>query len=322
MNELSKTRTVETVGAEIRNLTGAAKYMSLFYATEIGKRLEEAKAMVGHGEWLSFLERETEFSSSAANRFMRVYKEYGNPTNSNFPTLGNISVSNALRLLAVPEEERETFAQEVDAAHISSRELEEAIRARADAERKIAELESDLTLEKNNNANAAQTIQGLMEKQDAARDKLVEAEKRIKELESRPVEVAVQEPSEADIAAAVEKATVDLQRRQAAELKALNEEGEKAKAKMQKLEEALKEAKKKAKEASEGDNAQRAAMEKEIVELRKSIAMSSKEMVIFKLKFESWQTLYAEMQALIGSMGAETAEKCRLAMGKAMEGWK
>ena len=129
MNEqISTLRTPETLGAEIRKLTETAKYMTLWYAVEIGRRLTEAKALVQHGEWMDFLAKETEFSSSSANRFMTAFREYGGGEKLNFPTLGNISVSNALRLLAVPEEERETFAAEVDAEHMSARELEQAIR--------------------------------------------------------------------------------------------------------------------------------------------------------------------------------------------------
>ena len=119
-------RTAAIVGAEIRNLTRTVKQLNVLYAVEVGRRLTEAKAMVGHGEWMDWLKRETEFSQSAANRLMRVYAEYGADQNSIFgaetksSTLNNLSVSNALRLLAVPEEERETFAAEVDAEHLSS----------------------------------------------------------------------------------------------------------------------------------------------------------------------------------------------------------
>ena len=66
---------------------------------------------------------------------MQIAKEYGN--NSNFPTLGNLSVSNALQLLAVPAEEREEFAEAVDAENLSARELEQAIRERDEARKQL-----------------------------------------------------------------------------------------------------------------------------------------------------------------------------------------
>ena len=128
-------RTAETIGSEIRYLSHQAKCMTVWFGVEIGKRLAEAKAMVGHGGWLDFLKNETEFSKSSAARFMQIAKEYGN--NSNFPTLGNLSVSNALQLLAVPAEEREEFAEAVDAENLSARELEQAIRERDEARKQL-----------------------------------------------------------------------------------------------------------------------------------------------------------------------------------------
>ena len=77
-------RTAETIGSEIRYLSHQAKCMTVWFGVEIGKRLAEAKAMVGHGGWLDFLKNETEFSKSSAARFMQIAKGYGN--NSNFPT--------------------------------------------------------------------------------------------------------------------------------------------------------------------------------------------------------------------------------------------
>ena len=63
-------RTAETIGSEIRYLSHQAKCMTVWFGVEIGKRLSEAKAMVGHGGWLDFLKKETEFSQSSANRFI------------------------------------------------------------------------------------------------------------------------------------------------------------------------------------------------------------------------------------------------------------
>ena len=109
MNELDIKRTPETVGAEIRGLTAQAKQMTLWFGIEIGRRLCEVKEMIGHGEWLPYLKAQTEFSQSTASRFMTLYREYGAQQQTlfgaepNYPTLNNLSISNALRLLALPD---------------------------------------------------------------------------------------------------------------------------------------------------------------------------------------------------------------------------
>lgn len=189
-------RSPETLGSEIRYLSAQAKSMTVWFGVEIGKRLAEAKEMVGHGGWLDFLKNETEFSSSSANRFMQIAREYGGKT-SNFPTLGNLSVSNALRLLAVPEDEREEFAQTVDAEHLSSRELEQAIRERDEARKALEEAQS-----------AAVQLTERTEKQA----------EQIRELENRPVEVAVQVADPAEIEKAVAEALAAAEKKHKAAL--------------------------------------------------------------------------------------------------------
>ena len=47
---------------------------------EIGRRLNEAKAQLSHGEWLPWLEHQVEFSEASAQRFMRLAREYPNPS--------------------------------------------------------------------------------------------------------------------------------------------------------------------------------------------------------------------------------------------------
>lgn len=215
-------RTAETIGSEIRYLSHQAKCMTVWFGVEIGKRLTEAKAMVGHGGWLDFLKNETEFSKSSAARFMQIAKEYGN--NSNFPTLGNLSVSNALQLLAVPAEEREEFAEAVDAENLSARELEQAIRERDEA-RKALEAERQagegtaLRL-----ADATSALESEREKTAALKERAAEQAARITELENRPVEVAVQAADPSEIEKAVTEALSAAKAKYKADLAALEKQ--------------------------------------------------------------------------------------------------
>lgn len=143
-------RTVETVTLEIRTLQHQAQGIILNYAIEIGRRLEEAKAMLPHGEWGAWLKRELDYSQSTAQNFMRVFREYGDAQQSMFggaaksQTFGNLAYSKALRLLAIPDEdERARFAAENDVEHMSTRQLDEALKARDEAEEKAAAAEEE-----------------------------------------------------------------------------------------------------------------------------------------------------------------------------------
>lgn len=167
----SAQKSPEALGAEIRNLTTQARSMTVYFGVEIGRRLAAAKSMVPYGTWGEWLKKETEFSQSTATRFMRVFEEYGDAQIGIFgavaesSTLQNLSISNALRLLALPAEEREEFAEEVDAEHLSARELEKVIRER-DAEKtraNIAETKAKMEREtaQKQLTEATETIQKL-----------------------------------------------------------------------------------------------------------------------------------------------------------------
>lgn len=72
IEEITTNRTPELIGAEIRTITQQAKYMALLYGVEVGRRLNEAKELLPHGQWLPWLEKETEFSPATASRFMKL----------------------------------------------------------------------------------------------------------------------------------------------------------------------------------------------------------------------------------------------------------
>lgn len=145
-------RDINTITAEIRTIQGTVRRTALEGAIEIGRRLTEAKELLPHGEWGNWLKTEFEFSQPTASRLMKLFDEYGAAQGSLFgaetkySTLNNLSISKALRLIAIPDEEREEWAAEHKVEEISTRELdrlikekEEAEKARAEAERERAE---------------------------------------------------------------------------------------------------------------------------------------------------------------------------------------
>ena len=202
--QMMEARPIETITAEIlvyKNQAGAA-------LLEIGRRLMEAKAQLGHGEWLTWLTEAVEFSEATAQRFMRIAREYPNPS-----TLTDLGASKALALLAIPAEDREAFAEEVDAEHCSVRELQAAIKAREEAENQAkgwalkceqakaeAEAARDAARKREEELKTANGVMaGLREEQR-------ELKRHVKELESRPVEVATRDASPEQIEAAKEEA--------------------------------------------------------------------------------------------------------------------
>ena len=86
-------RDIEAITAEILNAKRAGGEAIL----AIGRGLMEAKAMLSHGEWLPWLTEQVEFSESTAQRFMRLAKEWSNPS-----ALTDLGATKALQLLARP----------------------------------------------------------------------------------------------------------------------------------------------------------------------------------------------------------------------------
>lgn len=133
--EVVEIRTEEVIASEIRTIVRQTQRTMLDAAIEIGRRLVEAKELVPHGGWGSWIKDKVHFSQSTANNFMQLYEEYGDRQGtlfgavSNSQTFGNLSYTKALALLAVPEEDREDFAKKTDAANLSVRELERRIEA-------------------------------------------------------------------------------------------------------------------------------------------------------------------------------------------------
>lgn len=99
--------------SEIRMITEQTKQVVLFNSIEIGRRLTEAKAMVKHGTWGTWLKERVDYSQRTANNFMKIYQEYGrNGLAEKSQALANLSYTQALALIDLPEDERARFAEE------------------------------------------------------------------------------------------------------------------------------------------------------------------------------------------------------------------
>ena len=338
MNELA-TRNIEDLspeqlGGEIRLLTAQARRMALHYGIQIGYRLKLAHEIVGPHGWAEWLERETEFSAAAASRFEALYKGYGEDQGSlfgvgnKFPTLENLSISNALKLLAVPEEEREKVAEELGAEALSARELEKALKERDEALRQLREMEEGEGLavaelqEKLDRAReekaaaekearrAAEDIGPYREKLEAAELTARELREQIRELEARPQPVAVERDEKAiEEAAAIARAKAEAEA--AEKLSSLRKKLEKAEKEREKLRNEAEKAGAAAKEKA--DAAAREAAEKlsaaereserlkrEAEEMRRKLAASDKDVTEFGVHFRSLQQ---ELRAIGESLG-------------------
>lgn len=198
MNEMNP-RTIGMVTQEINQLTAQAQRLILGHAIEIGRRLTEAKQMLSHGEWGKWLKEEIHYSKSSANNMMRIFDAYGSTQmglfgpEANSQTFGDLEYSKALALLSVPAEEREQFAQEVDAEHISVRQLKAAIQERDAAQKQAAEAAAEWELAKEALREKEKAIQLANQRLEACASEADSLRKENEQLRQRPVDVAVEQ---------------------------------------------------------------------------------------------------------------------------------
>lgn len=230
MNEMNP-RTIGMVTQEVNQLTAQAQRLILGHAIEIGRRLTEAKQMLSHGEWGKWLKEEIHYSKSSANNMMRIFDAYGNTQlglfgpEANSQTFGDLEYSKALALLSVPAEEREQFAQEVDAEHISVRQLKAAIQERDAAQKQAAEAAAERELAEDALREKEKAIQLANQRLEASASEADSLRKENEQLRQRPVDVAVEQ-----IDAAPEQLRAAEEKGRAAAEEALRTELEKAQA--------------------------------------------------------------------------------------------
>ena len=298
MTDMTVKRDPAVLALEIRTLQSQAEAILTSYVIEIGRRLCEAKAVLEHGQWGPWLKTEVQFSQSTANNYMRIYEQFGSEQVSLFgdaksQSVGNLPYTKALRLLALPEDEVEGFVRDNDVESMSVRELEKAIRERDEARAALEreklsgnKLAAELEEVRKSSQDALEDLKvEVTEAEDAAEKAEEEADRlraELKELQARPIEVAVQDPPpelleqiRAEEAARAGKAAEALQKKlEAAEARAEKEAkkarklkekadkaGEEAKAAMQKDMEAATAAQREAEAAKADAEARAKALE-------------------------------------------------------------
>lgn len=107
MEAITAQRTPDLIADEINSIKSQTREMVLYSSIEIGRRLVEAKSMLKHGQWISWLKNSVNYSVKTANYLMKMHKEYG--SEDKITTFGSLNSTQAIILFGVPKEEREKF---------------------------------------------------------------------------------------------------------------------------------------------------------------------------------------------------------------------
>ena len=172
--EIVQERTLPVIISEIKIIEQHVTKTAIEGAIQIGERLQEAKELAGHGNFGQWCQENLNYSQDTAQKFMKLAREYGGQNNvlANTAMSRNFSISNALSLLKVPEEDRKQFVEEHQVEDMTNKELEEEIRQlneeKASRERTIEVLNNSMRNEAEKLLQAQHEIEDLKRQLDDA----------------------------------------------------------------------------------------------------------------------------------------------------------
>ena len=106
---------------------------------QLGRVFIEAKALVPHGQFYDWVEKNSGMSQRSAQQFMAAYRRFGENT-----MMRGIEKSKVWKMLTLPEGTEEKFLTENNVQSMSSREIEEAVkRVREEAQKEIDALKDE-----------------------------------------------------------------------------------------------------------------------------------------------------------------------------------
>ena len=275
-----RVRSIEVITGEILDAkrTGGEAILT------IGRCLIEAKELLPHGEWKAWLEESVEFSERSAQRFMRLAREWSNPT-----TLSDLGASKALMLLALPESERDIFIQEHNVIDMSARQLEQAIKERDEARAAAQRAEADKRTAEQARAKMEEDMKflnirlsGAKEDREQAMQDVARLEAELADLKAQPVDVAVETVVDQT---AIEKARAEA----VAEMQA----------KLDKAKEAAAKARDKQKQAEASVEILKRSMEEREKAEKKTAMGADKDLVQFEVFFNQAKEQGNQMRALL-----------------------
>lgn len=131
-------QTADSLAVEVRTIVQVAQrqihQVVASAAMDIGDRLTEAKKLVPHGEWESYVRERCGLNPRTVQTYMQLAANRGKAQ-----TFADLPFSKALALLALPDGQAEAFAAEHNPEELSTRELKAQIKAYQDKLTEAAE---------------------------------------------------------------------------------------------------------------------------------------------------------------------------------------
>lgn len=297
-------RTLPVIASEILYIESQVAKTALDGAIQIGIKLKEAKGKVDHGQWEDWCSENLNYSKSKAEKMMKIATEYGdeNSPYAKTYTCTDLSISKALRLLQVPENDVESFAEKNDIQDMTVKELEDKIKAlKQEKESQSIEMEKEILglqeqmEQKNDEAERLSGELAALKSQTADPDEITKLEEKLQKTKIRENELK-------------EKLKAEKEARDQEIQKALEKEGNKLKV----------EAETAAAKQIESTQRENEEMTQRVKELEAKIDnVSNESLMLFKLKVDQLQKIYQECRDAVGD--TPDPDKTKAALVQIME---
>lgn len=295
----AEVRTIETITGDILEAQRRGGEAVL----TIGRCLIEAKDMLPHGEWLPWLAEKVGYSEKTAQNFMRLARAFSNPQ-----AIADLGATKALKLLALPPDERERFVADHNVIDMTTRQLEQAIRDRDEARQAAEAAKADAAAAEQARAKMEEDMKllnvrlsGAQEDREQAAQAVARLEEELGELKSRPVDVAVEQVTDP---AAIERARAEAVAEMQDRLDKTREAKDRAEAQRKNAEEALEQV--------------RLQLEEQARAEKKAALGADKDVAQFEVLFDQGKDLANKMRGMLLKARGREDQAAAQGMAKAL----
>lgn len=292
-------RTIETITKDILEAQRRGGEAVL----TIGRCLIEAKDMLPHGEWLPWLAEKVGYSEKTAQNFMRLAREFSNPQ-----AIADLGATKALKLLALPPDERERFVADHNVIDMTTRQLEQAIRDRDEARQAAEAAKADAAAAEQARAKMEEDMKllnvrlsGAQEDREQAAQAVARLEEELGELKSRPVDVEVEQVTDP---AAIERARAEAVAEMQDRMDKAREAKDRAEAQRKNAEEALEQV--------------RLQLEEQARAEKKATLGADKDVAQFEVLFDQGKDLANKMRGMLLKARGREDQAAAQGMAKAL----
>lgn len=229
MNEMTASRSVETITTEIIMIKQQTASVVASAAFEIGRRLCEAKEKVPAGKWIAYLQEQLDYRPSTAENLMRIYREFGSEQvdllTGKIPAevFGRLDQSQMVAMFSLePEKRMELMDQTEGIEDMSSRQIADLVKQKklaekeAERERKARERADKIATEQADKASKLETEAGKHQQQ--IKDLEDELERIRMELDTEKAQASIVPPDTSEKDKRIEELLAEI-----AELKQKND---------------------------------------------------------------------------------------------------